>query len=288
MLLTHGPPPWNKGEQRSRGSMYNGIYSSLLPRYQPTIERPRSHLFDLTNEEEGKQSKSKASFEAYLIEKSKQSRKLKSHSIHGAMFIMDDPNITMEEYIRLEEEKVRRQGRTFNWQTAKYRKMEYYKNEDDSFTDFETEYSAIVLDDAFDTTLSCEPTVKTDMAPLPHRDLRHPWLRYQVNGYDEGIVHSYEQRLKMIWGRPVNRVDVLDFTGLTDGMRQTLGDKLSMVYAGDDRGHCLLVMRGGVLSSLTMKDVTRECCARQTFFMKYVSSQMVNEKIRSCGTSAAK
>ncbi|GKB04893.1 hypothetical protein Tco_0833088 [Tanacetum coccineum] len=26
-----------------------------------------------------------------------------------------------------------------------------------------------------------------NMAPLPHRDLRHPWLRYQVEGYDEGI-----------------------------------------------------------------------------------------------------
>nr|GEX57554.1 hypothetical protein [Tanacetum cinerariifolium] len=25
----------------------------------------------------------------------------------------------------------------------------------------------------------------TDMAPLPHHDLRHPWLRYQVEGYDE-------------------------------------------------------------------------------------------------------
>ncbi|GJY45811.1 hypothetical protein Tco_0434874 [Tanacetum coccineum] len=68
-------------------------------------------------------------------------------------FTMDDPNITMEEYIRLEEEKARRQGRAFNWQSA----------------------------------------------------------------------------------RPVNRVHVLDFVGLTDGMRQTLGDRLSMVYAGDDR-----------------------------------------------------
>ncbi|GJS93434.1 hypothetical protein Tco_0800402 [Tanacetum coccineum] len=69
------------------------------------------------------------------------------------------------------------------------------------------------------------------MAPLPHHDLRHPWLRYQVNGYDEGIIHSYEQRLKTIWG---NRVHVLDFDGLIDGMRQTLGDRLSMVYVGDD------------------------------------------------------
>ncbi|GKE23371.1 hypothetical protein Tco_1434883, partial [Tanacetum coccineum] len=73
------------------------------------------------------------------------------------------------------------------------------------------------------------------MPPLPHRDLIHPWLRYQVEGYDEGIIHSYKQRLEMIYSRAVNRVHVLDFTGLTDGMRQTLGDRLSMVYTGDDK-----------------------------------------------------
>nr|GEV64363.1 hypothetical protein [Tanacetum cinerariifolium] len=72
------------------------------------------------------------------------------------------------------------------------------------------------------------------MEPLPHRNVRYPWLRYQVEGYDEGIVHSYEQRLETIWGRAVNRVHVLDFDGLTDGMRQTLGDRLSMVYTRDD------------------------------------------------------
>ncbi|GJR37159.1 putative nucleotidyltransferase, ribonuclease H [Tanacetum coccineum] len=33
---------------------------------------------------------------------------------------MDDPNITMEEYIRLEEEKARKYGKVFNWETAKY------------------------------------------------------------------------------------------------------------------------------------------------------------------------
>nr|GFB37910.1 hypothetical protein [Tanacetum cinerariifolium] len=43
------------------------------------------------------------------------------------------------------------------------------------------------------------------MAPLPLADQRHPWLRYQVEGYTEGIVHSYEQRLETIWSRPVNR-----------------------------------------------------------------------------------
>ncbi|GKB86554.1 hypothetical protein Tco_0958826, partial [Tanacetum coccineum] len=36
---------------------------------------------------------------------------------------MDDPNMTMEEYIKLEEEKARRHGRVFNWQTATYEKI---------------------------------------------------------------------------------------------------------------------------------------------------------------------
>ncbi|GJS70964.1 hypothetical protein Tco_0703805 [Tanacetum coccineum] len=33
---------------------------------------------------------------------------------------MDDLNITMEEYIRLEEEKAQKHGKVFNWETAKY------------------------------------------------------------------------------------------------------------------------------------------------------------------------
>ncbi|GKA76076.1 hypothetical protein Tco_0782454 [Tanacetum coccineum] len=72
------------------------------------------------------------------------------------------------------------------------------------------------------------------MAPVPSSDQRHPWLGYQVKGYAEDIVQNYEQRLKMIWGRSVNRVHVLDFTGLIEGMRETLGDRLRMVYIRDE------------------------------------------------------
>ncbi|GKA38129.1 hypothetical protein Tco_0724694 [Tanacetum coccineum] len=74
---------------------------------------------------------------------------------------MDDPNITMEEYIRLEKEKAQKHGRTFNWQTASFGKVKYCEDEDDCFTNFETEFPAIVSDDALtsDATLSCEPTV---------------------------------------------------------------------------------------------------------------------------------
>ncbi|GJR70534.1 putative reverse transcriptase domain-containing protein [Tanacetum coccineum] len=72
---------------------------------------------------------------------------------------MDDPNITMAEYIRLQEEKAQRAGRTFNWQTATYGKVKYYEDEDDCFTNFESKFSAIVFDDTSDATLSYEPTV---------------------------------------------------------------------------------------------------------------------------------
>ncbi|GKF82518.1 hypothetical protein Tco_0244174, partial [Tanacetum coccineum] len=73
---------------------------------------------------------------------------------------MDDPNITMEEYIRLEEVKAQRHGRTFNWQTATFGKVKYYEDEDDCFTDFETEFPAKVFDNTltFDIALPCEPT----------------------------------------------------------------------------------------------------------------------------------
>nr|GEW32068.1 hypothetical protein [Tanacetum cinerariifolium] len=33
---------------------------------------------------------------------------------------MDDPDITIEEYIRLKEEKSRRHGKVYNWETATY------------------------------------------------------------------------------------------------------------------------------------------------------------------------
>ncbi|GKB85071.1 hypothetical protein Tco_0957343 [Tanacetum coccineum] len=72
---------------------------------------------------------------------------------------MDNPNITIEEYIKLEEEKAQRHGRTFNWQTATFGKIKYYEDEDDCFSVFETEFPAIVFDNTLtsDTALPCDP-----------------------------------------------------------------------------------------------------------------------------------
>ncbi|GKA99568.1 hypothetical protein Tco_0827562 [Tanacetum coccineum] len=75
---------------------------------------------------------------------------------------MDDPNITMEEYIRLEEEKARRRGKVFNWETAKYGKI-WYDEDVHDLRSVETEFPAIVFNDTLtsEATLSCEPTVSS-------------------------------------------------------------------------------------------------------------------------------
>ncbi|GJT50740.1 reverse transcriptase domain-containing protein [Tanacetum coccineum] len=45
---------------------------------------------------------------------------------------MDDLNITMEEYTRLEEEKARKYGKVFNWETAKY--VSFDDSDDEDYT----------------------------------------------------------------------------------------------------------------------------------------------------------
>ncbi|GJZ86092.1 hypothetical protein Tco_0657702 [Tanacetum coccineum] len=75
---------------------------------------------------------------------------------------MDDPNMTMEEYINFKEEKARRHGRVFNWQTTPYGKIRV----DDNLYDLrsvEAEFPAIVIDDTITPkdALPCKSQVST-------------------------------------------------------------------------------------------------------------------------------
>ncbi|GJT68884.1 hypothetical protein Tco_1020364 [Tanacetum coccineum] len=69
---------------------------------------------------------------------------------------MDDPNITMEEYIRLEKEKARRRGKVYNWETATSGKI-WYDEDVHDLRSVEIEFPTIVIND----TLMSEPTVSS-------------------------------------------------------------------------------------------------------------------------------
>ncbi|GJS55490.1 putative reverse transcriptase domain-containing protein [Tanacetum coccineum] len=75
---------------------------------------------------------------------------------------MDDPNMTMEEYIKLGEEKAHRHGRVFNWKTATYGKI---RVDDDlhELSSVEAEFPTIIINDAFapQDALQCKYQVST-------------------------------------------------------------------------------------------------------------------------------
>ncbi|GJY16767.1 hypothetical protein Tco_0387189 [Tanacetum coccineum] len=60
---------------------------------------------------------------------------------------IDNPNITMEEYIMIVEEKARRRGKMYNWETAMYGKIWCDENIHD-LRSVETEFLAIFYNDA--------------------------------------------------------------------------------------------------------------------------------------------
>nr|GEZ16209.1 hypothetical protein [Tanacetum cinerariifolium] len=84
-----------------------------------------------------------------------------------------------------------------------------------------------LIDKLPDATFSREPTTfknsENEFRTIVYNDLK-----------SKSDPLNEPSRLEMIWGRPVNRVHVLDFARLTDGMRQTVGDRLSTMYVGDD------------------------------------------------------
>nr|GEV29373.1 hypothetical protein [Tanacetum cinerariifolium] len=81
---------------------------------------------------------------------------------------------------------------------------------------------------------------------LTPRDQRHIWIRYQVDGYTEEIVHDFEQRPETIFGRQVNRVHILDFEGLTPDLR--ISDEMGLDVVGT-----LCFQLGGARHSMTWR-----------------------------------
>ncbi|GKC51130.1 hypothetical protein Tco_1073875 [Tanacetum coccineum] len=75
---------------------------------------------------------------------------------------MDDPNITMEEYIRLEEEKSHRHSKVYNWETATYGRI-WYDDDVHDLRSVETKFPTIVFNDKlmYKEAISYETTVSS-------------------------------------------------------------------------------------------------------------------------------
>ncbi|GKB40985.1 hypothetical protein Tco_0885927 [Tanacetum coccineum] len=192
---------------------------------------------------------------------------------------MDNPNITIEEYIRLEEEKARNHRKVFNRDTAKYGRI-WYDEDVHDLRSIKNEFPAIAFNDSLTSgeTLSCEPTVRflndeidfrisfddfddedytsekdnddneidiiqssRDMALLP-RDQRHQYLMYKGLQYSDAYIVDFEARLARIYKREVHMVHVFDFGGLPDLMAEGLSARMLMKHR-DAQGVSLFTSR---------------------------------------------
>ncbi|GJW21881.1 hypothetical protein Tco_0032503 [Tanacetum coccineum] len=123
--------------------------TSLICRIQ---RRPIRRIRNIVCEDSGR-------YQAWSILQETPIRRIQSL---GYAVNMDDPNITIEEYIRHEEEKACMRVKVYNWETATYGKIWDNKDVYD-LGSVETEFPTIVFNDTLtsEATLSCEPTVSS-------------------------------------------------------------------------------------------------------------------------------
>ncbi|GKB38922.1 hypothetical protein Tco_0883864 [Tanacetum coccineum] len=141
---------------------------------------------------------------------------------------------------------------------------------DDDFHDLrsvETKFPAIVVNDTFasQNALPCESQdflydFETEisnnyMAPLPPREQRHPFLRYQGLEYTDADIADFEERLERIYSREIHRVQVVDFQGMPELMRDGLFARMVMEHRDDAGVVFLSTLRfGEVLLDLDAPD----------------------------------
>ncbi|GJS49225.1 hypothetical protein Tco_0599346 [Tanacetum coccineum] len=164
---------------------------------------------------------------------------------------MDDPNITMKEYIRLEEEKARRHSKVYNWETATYAtltrvrlgkvslnndeidfRISFDKSDDedckptvsyfdhlDFFKDFENEFPAIVYNDA--------QTSKSDLLTEPILIPQH------IDEFDEtSLSECDDEGQNVIYFNDLFSFNIIYPDGLSD--KDNNNDKIDIEHSSGD------------------------------------------------------
>ncbi|GKB98473.1 hypothetical protein Tco_0984610 [Tanacetum coccineum] len=114
---------------------------------------------------------------------------------------MDDPNITMEEYIRLEEEKAHRRDKVYNWETATYVNVPSfpsseptvsYFDEFDYFKEFKNEFPAIAYNDALTSKLDFSPDPTVSPKHIDEFNLKNDTSLSECDGEDQNVIYFHD------------------------------------------------------------------------------------------------
>ncbi|GJZ73439.1 hypothetical protein Tco_0637585 [Tanacetum coccineum] len=180
---------------------------------------------------------------------------------------MDNPNITMEEYIRLKEEKAHRHGKVYNWETATYDSENYkekvnmpsfpshtvsYFNDLDFLKDFECEFPAIVYNDA----LTSKSDSSTELVEIHHHidefDLKTETSLSKCDEEEQNILYFndlfpfniiYPHDLESDKDNDDNEIDIIQSSG---GNINTQGSK-KFLEASHDKINKIFIMESFVM-----------------------------------------
>nr|GEW84334.1 hypothetical protein [Tanacetum cinerariifolium] len=189
--------------------------------------------------------------------------------------MMDNPNITIEEYIRLEEEKAHRHGKVYNWETAKYENDNERVNmpsfsppkptvscfdDLDFFKDFENEFSAIVYNDALTSKSGqlTEPTLSPqhisefdlkDETSLPESDEVEQNVLYFNDLFHFKII--YPDNLQSDKDNNDNKIDIIPSLGgnvNTQGSNMLLETRYDQISKIFDVESFIMELKGKIMA----------------------------------------
>ncbi|GKA94490.1 hypothetical protein Tco_0816528 [Tanacetum coccineum] len=81
------------------------------------------------------------------------------------------------------------------------------------------------------------------MVPLPPHEQRHPFIRYQGLEYTNADIAYFEERLERIYSWEIHRVQVVDFWGMLELIRDGLFARMVMKHR-DDAGVVFILAVG--------------------------------------------
>ncbi|GJW84356.1 hypothetical protein Tco_0157501 [Tanacetum coccineum] len=127
---------------------------------------------------------------------------------------------------------------------------EFNLNDETSVSEYdEGEQNILYFNDLFPFNIICTDDLKSkkdnndndidiiqsseDMAPLPPHEQRHPFLMYQGLKYTNEDIADFEERLEMIYSREIHRVQVVDFQGMPELIRDGLFVRMVMEHRDD-------------------------------------------------------
>ncbi|GJX57303.1 hypothetical protein Tco_0287200 [Tanacetum coccineum] len=169
---------------------------------------------------------------------------------------MDDPNITMEEYIRLEEERARRLGKVFNWETAKYENDNEKTSmpslpspnptvscidDLDFFKDFENGFPAIVYNDVLTSKSNFLTEPSLSRQHIDEFDLNDETSLSECDEEEQNVLYFndlfpfdiiYPNDLKLDKDNDDNKIDIIQSSGDNEitqwlnGLLETSHDKV--------------------------------------------------------------